>query len=845
MLIDAIYAEETRVVVMNEKQQVDEFDFESSHKKQLKGNIYLATVTRVEPSLQACFVDFGGNRHGFLPFSEIHPDYFRIPVEDRQALLEAHRQAGGGGDSGDDDDRTADVSENLATNAEDSDDAGETDLDGDDDSGEDSGEEAEAGADSDGEAPTGQRRRRRSGKSGQKPAAKNDSDPERKLRKLLSRYRIQEVIKSRQVMLVQVVKEERGNKGAALTTYMSLAGRYCVFMPNTTKGSGISRKISDGKDRQKLRDIINDLEIEDGTAVIVRTAGEKRSKIEIKRDYAYLSKVWENIREDTLQSSAPKLIYEEGSLIKRAVRDIYSREIDEILIEGTDGFKLAREMMLLLMPGHARRVKLYQDPIIPLFHKYDVERQLEDIHKPSVKLKSGGYVVISPTEALVSIDVNSGRAIRERNIEETAYRTNLEAADEIARQLRLRDLAGLVVIDFIDMNERRYCISVEKRLRDALKGDRSRVQVGRLSSFGLLELSRQRLRASLLEIAADTCHHCAGTGHVRSLESSALQMLRVVEQEGITQNISKLIMHLPTAVALYLLNHKRDALSHLESRFGMAVEFAADDSLVAPEHNLERITGTPGEFRAKILPSSLDFVVDEEFDSLPPEEELEDEDDAGAFDRVDQENAQQSPDAANRDDRDDSERRRRRRGGRNRNRRKSFEDGTQAGEDPILQDGDFPLVPELLDLPPAPPVVDDSIPTKVGGRTRSRRRAGTTIAEVASAEPAVSDVAQPEPVEPEPVAIEEAPAADAKKARGRPRKVAARIEPELVNPELISSEPLEQEAVTKPITANDDIQPLAQPKVAEPLAAEPAEKIEELLITTGEKRDRRGWWRKP
>jgi ribonuclease E len=447
MLIDATYAEETRVVVMNET-KVEDFDFESSHKKQLKSNIYLAIVTRVEPSLQAAFVDFGGNRHGFLPFSEIHPDYFRIPVEDRQALLEAQRLAGveGEEDGGDDDD-------GVVMRDEDGNDQPFNGNDGDDDDfdAEDSDENAasanaEEGEDDGAESSSGRPRRRRRG--GSRPA----DDAERKMRQLLRRYSIQEVIKSRQVMLVQIVKEERGNKGAALTTYLSLAGRYCVFLPNTTKSSGISRKINDGKDRQRLRSIIDELETPDGTAIILRTAGENRNKLEIKRDFEYLSRVWETIREDTLKSTAPAQIYEEGSLIKRAIRDIYNREIDEILVAGVEGFRMARELMRQLMPSHVRRVKFYQDPIVPLFHKYDVERQLEDIYNPSVKLRSGGYVVINPTEALVAVDVNSGRAIRERNVEETAYRTNLEAADEIARQLRLRDLAGLIVIDFIDMN---------------------------------------------------------------------------------------------------------------------------------------------------------------------------------------------------------------------------------------------------------------------------------------------------------------------------------------------------------------------------------------------------------
>jgi ribonuclease E len=894
MLIDATYAEETRVVVMNDT-KVEDFDFESSHKKQLKSNIYLAIVTRVEPSLQAAFVDCGGNRHGILPFSEIHPDYFRIPVEDRQALLEAQRLAGveGEEDGGDDDD-------GVVMRDEDGNDQPFNGNDGDDDDfdAEDSDENAasanaEEGEDDGAESSSSRPRRRRRG--GGRPA----DDAERKMRQLLRRYSIQEVIKSRQVMLVQIVKEERGNKGAALTTYLSLAGRYCVFLPNTTKSSGISRKINDGKDRQRLRSIIDELETPDGTAIILRTAGENRNKLEIKRDFEYLSRVWETIREDTLKSTAPAQIYEEGSLIKRAIRDIYNREIDEILVAGVEGFRMARELMRQLMPSHVRRVKFYQDPIVPLFHKYDVERQLEDIYNPSVKLRSGGYVVINPTEALVAVDVNSGRAIRERNVEETAYRTNLEAADEIARQLRLRDLAGLIVIDFIDMNDRRYRSAVEKRLRDALKNDRARVQIGHLSTFGLLELSRQRLRSSLLEIAADTCKHCGGAGHVRSLESSALQMLRVVEQEGITQNSSKLIIHLPTAVALYLLNHKREALSHLESRFGMAVEFAPDDSLIPPEHHVERIAGIPGEFRPKLLSSSITAnpELDDDFADLPLEDEEELLDEAINKDGEDSESIGRArrDDGGRRDDGDaEGGRRRRRRGGRNRYRR-SREDGEgsarpepqqewQGGErpsddqgDPLLWDGDFPVVPELLTQPPA----NVSEEPKEAPLGRRRRGAGKVSSASASAEELVS--------QPDEAKTDGGKASSP--AKGRGRKQAPKAD-EAVEAVELSAESVEGEtavpakappvsrdraAARKKAAPESVAEPSTEPSsrqadVAEPKAVKPVislvekaevaekmetpkadapsssfgggEKIEEVLVTSGDKRERRGWWQR-
>ncbi|MCA6250592.1 ribonuclease E/G, partial [Phenylobacterium sp.] len=484
MLIDAAHAEETRVAVIDGN-RIEEFDFESQSHKQLRGNIYLAKVTRVEPSLQAAFIEYGGNRHGFLAFNEIHPDYYQIPVADREALM----------------------AEEAADEEEDEVEAPrERDVDED---GEDAAETLSGDGDDDVIEQELARRRRR----------------------LMRRYKIQEVIRRRQIMLVQVVKEERGNKGAALTTYLSLAGRYCVLMPNTARGGGISRKITSATDRKRLKSVVQGLDVPEGMGLIVRTAGAKRTKAEIKRDYDYLLRLWENIRETTLHSVAPSLIYEEEDLVKRTIRDLYDKDIDEVLVEGEAGFREAREFMRMLMPSQARKVQAYREPT-PLFVKHRVEDHLAQIYSPVAPLKSGGYLVINQTEALVAIDVNSGRATRERNVEATALRTNLEAAEEAARQLRLRDLAGLVVIDFIDMDESKNNRAVEKKLKDALKEDRARIQVGRISTFGLMELSRQRRRSSLLEGTTHVCEHCGGTGRVRSVESSALGALRAVEMEA-------------------------------------------------------------------------------------------------------------------------------------------------------------------------------------------------------------------------------------------------------------------------------------------------------------------------
>ena len=529
LLIDAHQPEETRVVLLNEH-KIEEFDYENTSRKQLKGNVYLARVTRVEPSLQAAFVEYGGNRQGFLAFSEIHPDYYRIPIEDREALKEET-------DSVD----IEDDEEKLASKT----DAPET-IDS----------EEEITASSKKIIPTA-----------------------------LHRYKIQEVISRKQILLVQVVKEERGNKGAALTTYLSLAGRYCVLMPNSNRGGGVSRKINNPTDRKRLKSVVGELDIAEGMAVIVRTAGSKRTKTEIKRDYSYLTKLWNDIRTNTMKSEAPCLIHEEGSLVKRSIRDIYTNDIEQVYVEGGDSYKIAKTHMKMLIPSHAKRVLEFTGDK-HLFQHYQVEEQLDQILHNEVTLKSGGYLVLNQTEALVAIDVNSGKATRERNIEETAVKTNLEAAEEIGRQLKLRDLSGLIVIDFIDMEENRNQHLVENKLKEALRNDRARIQVGGISHFGLLEMSRQRLRPSLVESVSQACPHCDGTGRVRSVNSAALQILRTLEEEVINISAQELTIVTQSDIALYILNEKRETLSELERKVGCKLSIKADATLLENDYKL-------------------------------------------------------------------------------------------------------------------------------------------------------------------------------------------------------------------------------------------------------------------
>ncbi|MDQ2088472.1 Rne/Rng family ribonuclease [Marimonas arenosa] len=712
MLIDATHAEETRVVVVDGN-KVEEFDFESENKRQLAGNIYLAKVTRVEPSLQAAFVDYGGNRHGFLAFSEIHPDYYQIPVADREKLMEEERayaealrareeeeerkpsrsrrrrssSKAATADNGDavetkepdngeitgmetidlGDEASQDtleghspmdlVAETPVEEPEDESDAGEALAAEDDGDAADAEAEAAEG-DAEAEKPARRRSRGRSSKSkssqagsgddeagkdggdtadedGARDAAEKDDSiesvaddddqedirPPRKPRP--RRYKIQEVIKVRQILLVQVVKEERGNKGAALTTYLSLAGRYCVLMPNTARGGGISRKITNAADRKKLKEIANEIDVPQGAGLIVRTAGAKRTKTEIKRDYEYLQRLWEQIRELTLKSIAPAKIYEEGDLIKRSIRDLYSREIDEVLVEGERGYRIAKDFMKMIMPSHAKNVQLYAETM-PLFARYQVESYLSSMFNPTVQLKSGGYIVIGVTEALVAIDVNSGRATKEGSIEETATKTNLEAAEEVARQLRLRDLAGLIVIDFIDMDERKNNASVEKRLKDKLKTDRARIQVGRISGFGLLEMSRQRLRPGMIEATTQPCPACHGTGLIRSDDNLALSILRQIEEEGTRGRSREVLVKCPVGIANFLMNQKREHIAQIEARYGLSVRVEGDPMLISPDFSLEKF-----KTATRVVPDATAPVVSVDtslMDQVDSEAEADEED---------------------------------------------------------------------------------------------------------------------------------------------------------------------------------------------------------------------------
>lgn len=611
MLIDARHQEETRVTVVKGS-RVEEFDYESATKRPLKGNIYLARVTRVEPSLQAAFVEYGGNRHGFLAFSEIHPDYYQIPVEDREELIEAETKAALERSKELDaaiEDQLEDVKKDVEDADDDLADAPEivdpehldADANDNDENGsakESSGIEESDEADRDAEIAEAAARRQA-------------------MRALKRKYNIQEVIKRRQVLLIQVVKEERGNKGAALTTYLSLAGRYCVLMPNSTHAGGISRKISNAADRRSLKKIISSLEVPEEMGLIVRTAGMERTKTEIKRDYDYLLRLWNGIRDLTLKSVAPTLVYEEGNLIKRTIRDLYTRDIDEILVEGEGGYKAAKEFMKLLMPSHAKKVQNYKDPI-PLFHRYQVENHLEAMFQPIVQLRSGGYIVINPTEALISIDVNSGRATKEHNIEETALKTNLEAAEEVARQLRLRDMAGLVVIDFIDMEQRSNNRAVERRMKEVLKSDRARIQVGRISGFGLMEMSRQRLRSNLLEVSMETCAVCAGSGIVRSIESAALMALRHLEEEGIRTRSAVVRVALCPEVAVYLLNKKRKILTDLEAQYDFEIEVLSRPSMGPSDIEITREAGSEPKAPNTAISAVQPDMADETNDEVAP-----------------------------------------------------------------------------------------------------------------------------------------------------------------------------------------------------------------------------------
>ncbi len=796
MLIDARHPEETRVAVVNGS-RIEEFDFEAAEKKQIKGNIYLAKVTRVEPSLQAAFVEYGGNRHGFLAFSEIHPDYYQIPRADRERLLR--------------EEQAIDAEEMEAVQHDEADGHFEEVDGGDDD--DDRPDEPEVVAAPEADHP-------------------HDDHHTERLRErrmaLRRRYKIQDVIKRRQVLLIQVVKEERGNKGAALTTYLSLAGRYCVLMPNTSHGGGISRKINSLSDRRRLKSIIDEMALPAGMACIVRTAGLSRSKTEIRRDFDYLTRLWDDIRELTLTSTAPALIHEDSDLIKRSVRDVFSRDIEEILVEGERGYRQAREFMKLLMPAHARRVKQYVDPI-PLFQRGQVESQLNAMFNPVVQLKSGGYIVINQTEALVAIDINSGRSTREHNIEETAYKTNCEAADEIARQLRLRDLAGLVVIDFIDMENNGNVRRVERTIKDALANDRARIQVGRISSFGLMEMSRQRLRTGVLEASTHVCPMCEGAGVVRSVPSAALAAIRGLEEEAVRGRASVITLRAARDVAVYILNRKRADIVEIEDRYGVRIEVVPDDGLIVPHFGIETSGPAPERAGAPAL-TAPPLILEEEDDGDYEEEEDE---------AVEEEVAQAPRRAAGRQQSRRAEPEPRSGGGRKRRRRggKTRPDGETEAMPVVAEDVDGEAAPDWE--------AGTDTPEPSGeGKSRKRRRRGRRggkgrdLAQqdaeraieideagddsVAFVEPLAHDEPVAETVPdsapgPEPTSLE--PAADAPKPRRRGRSKAD-IAPvaEVAAAEESAPKPKRTRTAKEPEAADIAAKPTAEP-VAEPADA--------------------------
>lgn len=692
MLIDANHPEETRVVVLD-GQKVEEFDFESASKRPLKGNIYLAKVTRVEPSLQAAFVEYGGNRQGFLAFSEIHPDYYQIPVSDREALLaeaeaEARRRQeddfesfdiapGEKPDSDDEEEDGEEASENSYHN----DDTGHDDEsdapvalhDDASESGVEFGISAPSSSQPDTAAEDGTEQSQ-SAETGSADAAPADAaggdaalsaqrPSQRWMRK--RHYKIQEVIKRRQIILVQVVKEERGNKGAALTTYLSLAGRYCVLMPNTPRGGGISRKITNAADRKRLKSAAQSLNLPEGMGLIIRTAGGNRTKLEIKRDYEYLLRMWDTIREQTLQSVAPSCVYEEGDLVKRAIRDLYNKDVEEVLVEGEAGYRNAKDFMRMLMPSHAKNVKPYKETV-PLFQRFHIEAQLDAMFSPIVTLKSGGYIVIDQTEALVAIDVNSGRATKEHSIEDTATKTNLEAADEVGRQLRLRDLAGLIVVDFIDMEDSRNDRLVEKRMMNAVKNDRARIQVGKISQFGLLEMSRQRLRAGVVAGSTLPCPHCGGSGLVRSVESTSLRVLRGIEEEAQKQRAESLLVHVATDAAIYTLNQKRAEITRVEAEYDITIAFEPTNELKAGDFTIDRIGQRDPDSRPRPAVTLDMIAIAPEEDEPEIEEEITVEEEA-AIEAEGDDSAEATP-SAEQANTEGGRRRRRRRRGRGRDR---------------------------------------------------------------------------------------------------------------------------------------------------------------------------------
>ena len=939
MLIDATHAEETRVVVVDGN-KVEEFDFESENKRQLAGNIYLAKVTRVEPSLQAAFVDYGGNRHGFLAFSEIHPDYYQIPVADREALMEEERayaeamrardeeeekpkpkrsrrsrskaaekpveaeateaeapvaedisgmetidladessdaveaedvviedapapkkprsrrkpaakkkkdepkeeaaeeatpesageeapgvetapeaeapaaeQDAQASDDSDGDDKTMAMSTDsdgdaVATKDPESGDETEEDTvapDADaasedeakaapaDDADSDDAEPSEEGDDSDSDeedAPRNprSRNRRKRAKASEKDSSiedvaddddQEDIRPPRKPRP--RRYKIQEVIKVRQILLVQVVKEERGNKGAALTTYLSLAGRYCVLMPNTARGGGISRKITNVADRKKLKEIANEIDVPQGAGLIIRTAGAQRTKSEVKRDYEYLQRMWEQIRELTLKSIAPAKIYEEGDLIKRSIRDLYSRDIDEVMVEGERGYRIAKDFMKMIMPSHAKNVKHYQDSL-PLFARYQVESYLGGMFNPTVQLKSGGYIVIGVTEALVAVDVNSGRATKEGSIEETALKTNLEAAEEVARQLRLRDLAGLIVIDFIDMDERKNNNAVEKRLKDKLKTDRARIQVGRISGFGLLEMSRQRLRPGMIEATTQPCPSCHGTGLIRSDDNLALTILRQIEEEGTRRRSREVLVKAPVGIVNYIMNQKREHVAQIEARYGLSVRIEADPTLISPDFSLEKL-----KTATRVVPEPTDAVVSV---------------DASLMDQIDEdiEDAEVIEDTPEDEETKPKKRRRRRR------RRKSRDEGSedQSDENGTNEaEGEAEASEDAGEAAAKEAKEEEGAPKPKKRRSRSRTKKEVTEEETSEPSAEVSEASETqdaasEEAAVEPTATEDAPAEEPQPVEEAAEGVVAEVEEPAAEPAPEPVVEVDEESAPKP-----------------------------------------------
>ncbi len=896
MLIDATHAEETRVVVVDGN-KVEEFDFESLNKRQLAGNIYLAKVTRVEPSLQAAFVDYGGNRHGFLAFSEVHPDYYQIPKADREALLREEAEAArleeealakpksrGRARGGRKASQPAVVEAPVASVSGPAEDAADAPAEAAVDVAADVAAEAPApgaaaefddapppnAASGEVEIDVQEEPAEDSGVSEYESLGGDDVADERvapRAKPRMRRYKIQEVIKVRQILLVQVVKEERGNKGAALTTYLSLAGRYCVLMPNTARGGGISRKITNAADRKKLKEISSSITVPEGAGLIIRTAGASRTKTEIKRDYEYLLRQWEQIRDLTLKSIAPAPIYEEGSLIKRAIRDLYSREMDEILVDGERGYREAKDYMKMLMPSHAKNVKHYADPL-PLFSRFQVESYLSAMFNPVVQLKSGGYIVIAVTEALVAIDVNSGRATRESSIEDTALKTNLEAAEEAARQMRLRDLAGLIVIDFIDMEDRKNNAAVEKKLKEKLKSDRARIQLGRISGFGLLEMSRQRLRPGMIEATTKSCAHCHGTGRVRSDDSMALALLREVEEEGVRERSREVLIACPVEIANYLLNQKREHIAMIEGRFGLSVRIEGDPSLISPDYRLERF-----KTASRIVPAApalnLPKVAYPEADEIEADVEAEIED----AEETAEETAAEAAGSEGRNGK--RRRRRRRRGGRGEGENGVDRTAETAGEGDAENAAEAAPVAAAGSAEATEGSAEPETGTEKPARGRSRRRVRSRDVESAEQEDAAPTAPPPSPfgevieaAEPE-SEIVEVPEANAPQRRGRPRARAAVIPPTPAGATEPETEPVTAPEAPPADAASGTPEPEPEPEQAatpaepaptasaapdvttpiEPETAGPAEpeRVPEPATTGSEEPapenpKRRGWW---